>query len=63
MLKKTKATIIIALTAVLAAGSITAMAGKAVAAQGSGNILLSNSTEKLLYCETDHNYIEEADHT
>ncbi len=54
MLKKTKATIIFALTAVLAAGSITAMAGKAVAAQDSGSFLQSTGAEKLLYCETDH---------
>lgn len=54
MLKKTKATIIFALTAVLAVGSITVTAGKTVAAQGSENLFQSNGAEKLLYCETDH---------
>lgn len=56
MLKKTKATIIFALTAMLAAGSITVAAGKAVAAQGSENLLQSYGAEKLFYCETDHDY-------
>lgn len=63
MLKKTKATIIIALTAVLAAGSITAMAGKAATAQGSEYLFQSNGAEKLLFCEADYDYIEETHHT
>ncbi len=63
MLKKTKATIIIALTAVLAAGSITAMAGKAATVQNNGNIFQSDSAEKLLFCEADYGYIEETHHT
>lgn len=53
MLKKTKATILFTLTAMLAAGSVTAAAGKAATVQDGGSFLKSTGTEKLLYCETD----------
>lgn len=59
MLKITKENIIIALTALLAAGSVTAAAGKAAALQYSGSLLQNADAEKLLYCETDYAYIEE----
>lgn len=54
--KENKSNYHFALTAMLAAGSITVAAGKAVAAQGSENLLQSYGAEKLFYCETDHDY-------
>lgn len=53
MLKKTKVKILFALTAVLAAGSITAAAEKAATMQDSESFLKNTGAEKLLYCETD----------
>lgn len=58
MLKKTKATIIFTLAAVLAAGSVTAAAGKAATVQDGRSFLKSTGAEKLLYCETDCDYVD-----
>lgn len=57
MLKITKENIILALTALLAAGSVTAAAGNAEAAQYSDSLLQSADAEKLLYCETNEDYV------
>lgn len=53
MLKKTKGKLILALAVALAAGSVTAAAGKAAAAQYRDSLSQSIGAEKLLYCETD----------
>lgn len=58
MLKKTKATIIFTLAAMLAAGSVTATAEKAATVQDGGSFLKNTGAEKLLYCETDYDYVD-----
>lgn len=57
MSKKTIGKIILTLAAVLAAGSVTAAAGNAEAAQYSDSLLQSADAEKLLYCETNEDYV------
>lgn len=58
MLKKTKATIIFTLAAMLAAGSVTAAAGKAATVQDGRSFLKSTGAEKMFYCETDCDYVD-----
>lgn len=61
MLKKTKVKILFALAAVLAAGSITAAAGKAATMQDSESFLKNTGAEKQLYCETSKDYKDTTD--
>lgn len=63
MSKKTIGKNVFTLAALLAAGSVIAAAGKAAAVQYSSSLLQSADTEKLLYCETVYDYIEEINHT
>lgn len=57
ILKKTKGKLILALTAVLAAGAVTTAAGKAAATQCSDSHSQNINAETLLYCETDSDYL------
>lgn len=61
MLKKTKTTILFTLAAMLAAGSVTAAAGRAATVQNSGSFFKNTGAEKQLYCETSKDYKDTTD--
>lgn len=59
MSKKTTGKIVLTLAVLLAAGSVTAAAGKAAAVQCNGSSFQDSNAEKLLICETSYDDIEE----
>lgn len=63
MLKQSIGKIVLILAAMFTAGSVIAATGKAAAVQYSGSLLQSADAEKLFYCETVYDYIEEINHT